>query len=1742
MRMLRKTFKGLLASVVLCSALAFGAACKDKEENVTLQFDVDGGVAISDVTAKKGETVTLPTPTREGYQFEGWYLNENFDGQPVEEVVVDSNVTYYAKWTQLAVITLDLNGGALSTTQVYAPVGSSIYDAVKDYTPTKAGFVFGAWFNGSDELAKNTRITGEGITLTAQYKVTYAVEVYVQNVDNDEYTKSEELSYAGADYVGVSVTADKELDGFTKIEKDGVAASKELTAVAADNILTVYYDREVYRVVFNPNAPDGSNSGEYEVEVRYGAEVEVPASAADYFVEGYCMLGWSTGSESDEIAYKTNLDDLIYNKTTVEEDTDDEETEVSSKIIVSRPTMLYGVWQAGATDLFGGNDYIYTFEGEEDVVYLARGNVFFKGEYNTETGEFFFMDYANDELGEIIVQGIMFDYGKFLYKDPSRASSAILYKHDEWNEMDRVQSNVKIRYDALNGIEYTIYDDSNKILEESKGTYENVGVGEYKATFTEGPMAGQTIQFMVGTITLTDETGKMETESAFQIRNDEEYNLGKLLLSGVIDNGNNYSITQTDVVYLELTGYGYAIFTNNGQSGALNYLKDENGNYQLTYAEGVVAGVLRLTKDIEGISVQQPGYILYDETCDRTFTLNDGSTLTLDGVCMATYQNGDKTIASYYIPKSMPMGETLISILDTEEKNEDGTVKVRKFLVLVNPDNMAEYEVREVAPTYAEYYYKAEDGLYYVPMLVIDDMGVGTASVYGLASNNAFVKVLEGTYEAFEHPNGDYEGLYQFTTTKYLNPSDVMTDPIDLSTIQSFVFATNEKLLGYSVHYWFNEGTGEYYTEKGEGKTGSLLLAGGMAYYKELETKKALVGVFTNDLTHLTFTDASGHVFYFSVDYNTKTFEVLETPPVIIYLLASNNIVNNDEYLRFDGKGGAIFYYKQGKGDSAELVTTTGTVKNTGKKTDFDSPIYIFESTDGSEVVFKYIFAYLSDKTYFLKEETLYSGSRFVDLNDSTSFLTVDGYCSKAIYKLNGKEIYGVYYVTDEGEIVFLDDTRTTQYTFDVQGAGVMTVRGQEEGVYVFFENSNTINIYCELDGYGNVSVFTLSKVEGTRNDYERIYIDEAGKYVVDENYYFLTYTKGGQVVTQSFENRVTGHYGIDGEIYIILMLKQPVDKKVLIDTSDWAVLILDDFNNAIKYNAMGQKQTGNYTVITDELLYFINKDGSDACIYDYNMDKGTATPVTLVDRTYYTMDLQSLQFTKYGFAILNGNVENPAFFTYEKRKVTIYRRPDADEDLAGKNVSEYGFIIEEFGEFEETKEYHGVTYYRSGGGDIRFEREGDLSLYPIIMGDETWKVKAVQFTPGGGVEFNVSAVADIEFVKKEVIKDPETGEEKEEITGGYFTANCAVGRELDEEGNARLFVLIEGCFRLYMDATFTGRNTEDANNTYVAEDLQYYQYLYSSSFLNEFYRTYTKYGAARANALKNEYGYLLLTVEFDENGEPLEEGAYNVSGEFGEKTKLYDTNGKPLETIEKGQWLSIGGISYVSFTMSDSYEYRLYFAQTQNPYLGIMGYSIYAFVRVEKFDVDGYTVEVGKALYTEIMGVAVDDVFFMSVTKEGDAEGKGALDIDDKYIMDTRKSLFKVGDIWHCADRELFEDLEYATQATYYLITVTENDKITIGDGDDEKVIYPTYKSVTLEIVEAKILRETGDVMRYVEVVEVDGESKVALIWLHKNIYVVETCSYDPDTQTYTVTTTDFKKFTVKMVDENHVLIEEVK
>lgn len=65
----------------------------------TVSFDACGGTAVNAQTVVKGKEATEPTTTWEGYEFLGWYTDENYTTEFDFDQQITSDVTLYAKWS-----------------------------------------------------------------------------------------------------------------------------------------------------------------------------------------------------------------------------------------------------------------------------------------------------------------------------------------------------------------------------------------------------------------------------------------------------------------------------------------------------------------------------------------------------------------------------------------------------------------------------------------------------------------------------------------------------------------------------------------------------------------------------------------------------------------------------------------------------------------------------------------------------------------------------------------------------------------------------------------------------------------------------------------------------------------------------------------------------------------------------------------------------------------------------------------------------------------------------------------------------------------------------------------------------------------------------------------------------------------------------------------------------------------------------------------------------------------------------------------------------------------------------------------------------------------------------------------------------------------------------------------------------------------------------------------------------------
>lgn len=143
-----------------------------------LTYDVNGGNLENNLNGWY-ITATLPEPTRDHYNFAGWYTAA-VDGTQVggvgDNYTLSDDITLYAHWTG-CVITYDATGGSCSTTsQTYNGVALALP------TPSRNGFKFLGWFTSKDggtKISDATYTPDDDITLYAHwrgYTVTYNVD------------------------------------------------------------------------------------------------------------------------------------------------------------------------------------------------------------------------------------------------------------------------------------------------------------------------------------------------------------------------------------------------------------------------------------------------------------------------------------------------------------------------------------------------------------------------------------------------------------------------------------------------------------------------------------------------------------------------------------------------------------------------------------------------------------------------------------------------------------------------------------------------------------------------------------------------------------------------------------------------------------------------------------------------------------------------------------------------------------------------------------------------------------------------------------------------------------------------------------------------------------------------------------------------------------------------------------------------------------------------------------------------------------------------------------------------------------------------------------------------------------------------------------------------------------------------------------------------------------------------------
>lgn len=1689
---------------VLAAAGCLGAASCAKDK-ITFSFAVNGGAEIAAAEVKKGEGYSLPVPTREGYEFEGWYTTEDLSGDPVEKIGdAQENLTFYAKWAKVYTVTLNLNGGTLSVTSFKAKAGVNLSGLLAAYTPVKEGYVFGAWFDENDkEISKAATMPEGDLSLTAKYKVSYKVEIYRQNLTQDGYDKDEQaIEYS--DYPGTTVIAEERLRGFREVKKDGengTLAKITLTENAAENVMRLYFDRETFTVTYRVTYPDGSGTARRTADLLYGKSMKVPC---DFTAQGYVLKGWSTRENGEATYLADTMKHALYGEEQAEETSDEVAPESSMN--------LFAVWEKGYTDMFGGGDYLYLFDKTGSDIYLCRGDKFFKGTYRASNSSFEFNGRSFNLNGKLVSDDA------FAYLDDSRSGMATAFDY----ATGKTDDTRTITFKNDNTLEYIRTE--GELNHSSEGKYLLDKDGYFVATFSDGELEGKTLTFFRGNLN--------SGAKVFVQRNDEEIgsmyrhivNGSSLILSSMYADG---------YMQLSLNGFGIASLnagtTENPQASQF-YYKMANGEITLYNSYRLPQYTLRVF-DYNG----KTGWMFYNAEYDRTIEGENGATITMDGVYNLSYKNADGVITDgLYATSSSVMGTMVgMSVNDVrysfmitsrteEEIGSDGkTTTVTK------------YSFTEKPADYAEYYFLSADNSKPQPgpLFVLNDKAEGTASIYEYVSTaKSYVIASEGTYT-------ETDGLYTYTATKSYEVTGGM-GLYDVTNLKTAVLCLDTASTSYRVYYWYTTTIGEEVEnyQKVYASSNAKVTLKKIGSIMVLDNDGIVTsGTYsTSTSTHVTAITNGKSTAYVKINEEKGTFEVLWTSPYSSYLVNEYGAADRTQYLTFDGTGtsaggGASYTVITGSGEERVTTTYKGTFEQTEEGDPFNSSLYVCVFTgktdDDKAITFRFLRVKGSSSINIYKYNEKLNGE-FTSATEGN--LNLDGYGLLAEYVApNGTSVRGVYsLVRGKENLLYFYSADGDTYYFDLTEDNAFRIRGNEYGTYFFIDNQQLTGLAAEMDGYGKLSVYDVEKSTSEN----KIYVAENVDYTSNNGEYTFTWTYNGE--TKTVTGVIRGLSSGKSTIPCFVIYQSETVATTYVNPDDFSLIVLDKLGGAVKYAANGTKESGSYTMISDSLFYYTNSNGSAASVYGYDATAKTVYKCEYANEfSYYTSDLDAMLFTSYGVAAING-----ARYYYQRTNegVDLYRRTNAS------GANEYGyeqtknlFTFDENGDTPAQLVYDedGKTYYKNEGWNLSFERaEATKNLYPLKfsdVGDEDGKVPVagLQFAPTGTAEFSVSGTIWFTYHEK-VQKTDDAGNPVEDengpvyIPGKEHTVNrsCTVSRVALKDADGNPLLDSEGKQKYQMYLTFNyfrfdisvEYNGAESVNHYSVSGLNLIQSY--SSFNYSFYSALASMMGS-ASPIANP-GTLNIQIKFDEKGDEVHR---HIVSAFTEASGYTDSEGNLFE-IDDNYTLN-NGMYTADFVAKDGKNYRLYMQQ-MNQY-GISGYSM-MITRLE-------TLKDGNFAVTAERVVASDGGYnkgsYVSLTlAKGEGDGK------TEYKADT---LFRTvaTEPWTYVVRE-YDDNKRITSTTYFEIMLTEK---TAGVGETGLTFFESVK-VTEKAMHT-YYTESGknDGKSFVDV-GVDG---VKLLALNGKGYVITECTVDESTGVYTATASSGKKFSVKVTGDTAEITE---
>ncbi len=356
--------------------------------------------------------ITLNTPSKAGYTFEGWYfVNDGVVSEsPATEIPkgTTGDVTLYAKWSVITyTITIETNGGELAGS--YTPASSYTVESEEIALPTsseitRTGYTFDGWFENEDLTGEAVSSIPKGTTgdktfyakwTAIVYTITYKNADGAENSNPSTYTIEDAVILKEPSKTGYTFDAWYKTEDFSEIASlpKGSTGDKTFYAkfIPYQKKISFYsnytYTKDSAKPYYNeikvidPTVDDSKYL--YTQTIIFGEETSfIPVN---FYSDKWLFAGWNTAEDGSGTSYSDKAK-VLWNA--------QEDSSVSDDVVQiteSNPTSilstlnLYAQWTAKTSDIYS----ITLPEADDGDIALSKSGTELTAKFTGFTGTYY---------------------------------------------------------------------------------------------------------------------------------------------------------------------------------------------------------------------------------------------------------------------------------------------------------------------------------------------------------------------------------------------------------------------------------------------------------------------------------------------------------------------------------------------------------------------------------------------------------------------------------------------------------------------------------------------------------------------------------------------------------------------------------------------------------------------------------------------------------------------------------------------------------------------------------------------------------------------------------------------------------------------------------------------------------------------------------------------------------------------------------------------------------------------------------------------------------------------------------------------------------------------------------------------------------------------------------------------------------------------------------------------------------